>query len=245
MIKEGITVYNPGTIIFDKESYKYLDQIDGKTLVSGNYISVYLMKTYGLTAQEYYNLVMYGGVNNTPVCYKCGKPREFIKISHGYKVRCKECLDKCHQPKPEKVYDVGTKAHKESIASKKRAKEGTHNFQNQSKESRLLAQINSSKNTFINRAKLRGITTAYMYIGWMPYGSIKVGITFVGLARRARSLRLRSVHLLDKGTPEYIAGLEHSLKLRFMNELINSNEEFESSKLHELIEFIKSNKIYS
>ena len=203
---EDINKYNilrKGEIIYYNDKYRYLDQIDGKTLISGNDMARYLRKRYDISPQEYYNLVMYGDINNSPKCLYCDNPREFIKISQGYKSRCKICLDKSH-------------IHKKKPKSKL-ALEGKHNFQTQSKESRTRAHINSSRNTFINRAKLRNINVAYMYCGLLDSNNFKIGITFVNISRRSKLLKLVSGHKVKVGTPEYISNLELELKYKFLD----------------------------
>ena len=209
---EDISICSKGSILKDEESGKYIDQIDGVTLLHGNSLRAYLRNKYKITPQEYYNLVMYGDINSCPKCFRCGRDCEFIKFSHGYKSRCHECSVKCHEHKV-KEYEVGTKRYKESIASKERVKKGIHNFQIQSKESRVMAQLNSAKNTFIKLAESRKKTVAYMYIGLCYDYSIKIGITFVGINRRAKASKLKTVHLVRIGTPTDIANLEYELKV--------------------------------
>lgn len=221
---------------------KYLDQIDNKTYISSNYMSRYLRRKYNITTQEYYNLIMYGNINNTPKCYLCGKPREFIKLSHGYKVRCHECVNLCHEEKI-KEYKEGSRSYLSSKVSKKQIENGTHNFINQDPSIRRKAEINSGKNTFIKRAKIRGITKSYLYCGITRDKDIKIGITFVGINRRAKALKLLSVHLLTEGTPEYISDLEYGIKIKFLDEFSSNKEVFKWSYLRKIIDFIKLNRL--
>lgn len=235
-----IKIHERGRILYSNN--RYLDQIDGVTYISSNYMSRYLINKYGITSQEYYNLIMYGNTSNTPKCFRCGKPREFIKISHGYKSRCHECLIKSHK-RIRKEYKEGTKSYTISIISKKRVKDGSHNFINQPKIERINAQLSSGKETFINRAKLRGITEAFLYCGITQDNNIKIGITFVGIKRRAKVLKLKTVHLLMKGTPEFISNIEYSLKVKFLNIESSNNEVFPFETFKDIIKFLKLNKV--
>ena len=237
---EDIKIYNKGSILKDKKSGKYIDQIDGVTLLHGNSLRAYLRDKYNITPQEYYNLVMYGDINSYPKCFRCGKNCEFIKFSHGYKSWCHECLIKCHEHKEEKEYEVGTKCYKESLAAKDKVKKGIHNFQTQSKESRVMAQLNSARNTFISLARSRRRTIAYMYIGLCYNYDIKVGITFVGINRRAKASKLKTVHLIRTGTPTDIADLEYELKVYFLKESGRTNEIFSFDKIKEILDFIRN-----
>lgn len=237
----GKNIISQGKVIFDRVNKRYLDQIDGITWLHSNSLRSYLRDKYSLNPQEYYNLIMYGNISSCPKCFRCGEDCEFIKFSHGYKSRCPSCSIECHNHK-DKVYEKGTKSYKESEASKIRVKNGTHNFQTQSRESRLLAQLNSAKNTFISLAKSRNKMKAFMYIGLYPDNSIKIGITMVSIYRRSKASGLKSVHLVLADTPENVADLEFKLKMNFMDKSLSKSEVFNFSDLRSIVNFIKINK---
>ena len=48
----------------------------------------HVKETYGLTAQQYYNIIVYDDINYVGKCKTCGKETEFIKLSKGYRDYC-------------------------------------------------------------------------------------------------------------------------------------------------------------
>lgn len=82
----------PGRIIINDEKY-CLDQLSEEDNVWFYKKDKYLMETYGITLQQYYNVCMYGSVFRTPLCKYCGNDLQFRELSYGYYPVCrnKEC----------------------------------------------------------------------------------------------------------------------------------------------------------
>lgn len=83
---------NKGKIVIRSDGY-CLDQIsidENKWFYNK---SRYLMKTYGLTIIQYYNLCMYGSPLIYPVCRYCGRELQFRELNYGYYPVCssKKC----------------------------------------------------------------------------------------------------------------------------------------------------------
>ena len=239
-------IVNKGSII-RPTSQSYLDQINGKSIVSSKNIEKYLKDNYNLTLPEYYNLVNFGDKNLYPKCLnpECNNNCSFIRLSVGYqKYCCKECYNKVtlqilnRKPWSEKRRmdrSILTK----SIQDKK-VLDGTHNFLNQSDTHKINAQLESAKNTFINRARLRNINKAYFYIGLINKDNFKIGITFVGVHERASYLKLISFHKLIEDTPEYVANLEYDIKKKFLDNHTLSLESFDIRSLKEILDYIRN-----
>ena len=239
-------IVNKGSII-RPTSQSYLDQINGKSIVSSKNIEKYLKDNYNLTLPEYYNLVNFGDKDLYPKCSNpdCHNKCSFIRLSVGYqKYCCKECYNKVTLQILNKKPWSEKRRNDRSILTKsiqdKKVLEGTHNFLNQSNDHKINAQLESSKSTFINRVKLRNINKAYFYIGLIDKNNFKIGITFVGVYERGYHLRLISCHKLIEDTPEYIANLEYSIKKKFLDKHTLSLESFNVKSLKEILDYIRN-----
>lgn len=86
---------NIGSIIIRDDGY-CLDQISDENNVWFYNKSRYLMKRYGITVVQYYNICIYGSASRTPVCKYCGKDLRFRELNYGYypTCGCRECKRK-------------------------------------------------------------------------------------------------------------------------------------------------------
>lgn len=48
----------------------------------------HIWRSYGLTTQQYYNLVVFGNKDFIPTCPTCGTAVGFIKLTKGYHQYC-------------------------------------------------------------------------------------------------------------------------------------------------------------
>ena len=79
---------NLGHIVINESKY-CLDQISEEDNVWFYRKEKYLMETYGITVQQYYNICMYGSVFRTPLCKYCGSDLQFRELNYGYYPVCK------------------------------------------------------------------------------------------------------------------------------------------------------------
>lgn len=80
---------NLGKIVINDDKY-CLDQISDEENIWFYRKESYLMETYGITLQQYYNLCMYGSVFRTPLCKYCGNELQFRELNYGYYPVCKD-----------------------------------------------------------------------------------------------------------------------------------------------------------
>lgn len=139
------TVYNPGEIIKvgDKHSRLIIDQLlDGVTpmrLINKRSLSYYIELNYGITAEEYYIIVVFRGDDSKiPLCPICGKRIPFSSVIRGYlnkTCRSKECAHILSEKKkwePGGAYERNHNLRSQISRRicKEQIKNGTHNFQN-------------------------------------------------------------------------------------------------------------------
>jgi hypothetical protein len=77
----------------------YLDQLSDEIIwISSKKLHYYLESKYGISCQEYYNIVVYGDINFIPRCPYCNGYRKFWRISSGYYSTCAsdECISDSH-----------------------------------------------------------------------------------------------------------------------------------------------------
>lgn len=235
-------IINKGSIVMPT-SQSYLDQIDGTTIVSSKRIKSYLLERYNLTEDRYYNLVVYGNVDNYPKCQcpRCNNHRRFIRLSVGYG---KYCSNECKNSSiltdiVNKIPWTDDRRKKQSDNTRriqlKKVSDGTHNFLNQSDEHKFHAHLESSKYTFIKRAELRGIRYGFLYYGLVDDYNFKIGITFVSIESRASFLGLRTIHLLLNDSVEKVAEIECLIKIKFHDSSTYTDETFRIDKFREII----------
>lgn len=103
-----------GSIIINDKKY-CLDQISDEDNVWFYHKSEYLMKTYGITIEQYYRLCMYGSVFTVPICKYCGKQLQFRELNYGYYPVCskKDCKTRYRSEgswlRTEKMLDMASK----------------------------------------------------------------------------------------------------------------------------------------
>lgn len=218
-------VINPGRIVRINEIY-YQNQLEDVN----NDFSVKFTKRkpifskYGLTEQEYFNLVVYGDKYFTPICKVHNKPLKFNGISYGYSEYCdKECAELGRRSKRSKFLKDLYKQGKNPIYSK---------------EYRCKADYSR----FISKG-ITGYGSLYVAIPTYLENSIKIGISR-DINRRSTAFNrtdYSEIKELYKGPIDKIADIEYRVKIKFMNESLgNYTEVFDKSLESKIKEFIKS-----
>lgn len=252
--------HNPGYIVRDVRGFNkiyYLDQLCPE-LVWKYYssFSEYIRRKYGLNQQEYYNLVVYGDKDKSPICPICGiRPIKFKNINLGYSYY-HNCGDK------------NCKSETYSISNRniqlKRLESGEHHFiQNDYKkmmsdfmkirnhEYSILGihPCQDIKNNIImqkGRVLKFGSPDDIIHYYFARCGShdcFKLGVTVNIEAREGISketymsnVELYGFHIIKSGSRRDIADLEASVKIKFNSK----SEYFPISMFKEIINYIKS-----
>jgi hypothetical protein len=180
----------PGKIITKGEGkrMKYLDQVwlDDGTWIGAFHMRSYLQKYYGLTMQQYYNILMYGDPNKTPIC-RCGKKLKFLNFSHGY---TKTCCDEVCENELHRLAGIRyatefwlniTKEEKKQFSAK--MSEAYKRYRESLTLENAIFEAEFMRDNFINRGNPNDI--CYFYIA-NNKGKFKYGITH-NLKARIRS----------------------------------------------------------
>lgn len=235
-------------LIIRPSSQSYLDQIDGETIVSSKRIKEYLYNKYRLTEEEYYNLVMYGSINNYPSCQnpRCNNHPRFIRLSIGYQ---KYCCDSCKNSSiltdiVNKIPWSNERRNEKSRLTRNiqldKIEKKDHNFLHQSDDHKFNAQLESAKFTFIKRASIRGINKGYLYYGLVDKDNFKIGVTFVSPYSRYKSQKLKTIHTLLTSSIHEVAEIEYRIKLKFKEYSTYTKETFSTKKFRDILNEIKS-----
>lgn len=236
--------HNPGEIIStgEKKNLKYLDQLNFNKIYVGCYkFPKYLKRTYNISVEEYYNLVMFGDRNKKHICRNegCSNELKFRSLLGPAYKEC--CCRKCNGEyvssilKKEGRLVMNSPEFREITRSciKEMFKSGSHPF------SKVETHARSRKTDFINKSEKSGKNIAYLYWSSCYDKSIfKIGITcdvdnYNGLMKLHK---YESMTKIAEGSIEYIADLEYKIKLNF-----NQRTEYYSiERFDEVINYIKS-----
>lgn len=262
-MKDLKVYHNPGVIIKrieGKNRIYYLDQLcESEVWVHSTQFMIRVKKLYGLTGQDYYNLVVY---NNDyaliPKCPFCGRIKKFSNIGdkgYNYHVTCGR--DECKS----KAYSISnTEIQKNLVAS------GNHQFSNnsphrlhinqrtvESNHKRALKGIHPCQDIKNNIMMQRGNFLSkgnpddecYYYFSKVEgdYSKFKLGVTGLSLNKRESlysfnpdTVQLRGIRLIVSGTRLQIADLEATVKLHFNSK----SEYFPIEKFKKIMLYIKS-----
>lgn len=222
-------VINPGRIVRINEIF-YQNQLED----INNDMSVKFtkrkppFKKYGLSEQQYYNLVVYGELEHHEAC-ECdtctGKDKKFNGLAYGYS---KFCSGACSRL--QKGYD-------KSKFLKKLYKLGLNPIY--SKESRCKSDYNRLMKS--KSHKCDDIYSLYLAIPTFEDNSIKIGVTSC-IDRRSTSFQRNdysSIELICNCRLDIAAEIEYKTKMEFINESIGKyTEVFNINKLDDIINFI-------
>ena len=189
----------------DDPDYKrwYLDQLAeaSNIWISFNKFGSYLLDTYGITIQEYYNIVVFDDINHIELCHNpnCNNQVDFIGLFTGYRWNCSNSCTSIQNCKDEIIQES-------FVNSRKRLPD---------------LSIKLDYNRFVNQGN--PTDAAYFYISYDKnnYEYIKFGITYK-LYRRYKELNCSHIRVL-KSTRLIVAELEKTLKLWVLQEIYSNN----------------------
>jgi len=216
---------NPGAILTEGTGMglHYIDQLGEGIPISRAFMKRYLNRVYGLTDQEYYNIVVYGDIEATPRCPYCGRPKKFWRLINGYYFTCGdyECVDKKHSEDNRRRWSSFTDEEYSEFC-KKLGFAGTKDplLRARAEIGRLLSLYD------IN-------TTWYLYLSTIN-GLNKFGITQNPEARKVK-MQYDTIQVYASGNLESMLKFEYDIK-SFRH---SSSEYFKNDELQSIINFIK------
>lgn len=218
-------IVNPGKIVRINDIY-YQNQLED---INNDFSMKFtkrkpIFNKYGLTEQEYFNLIVYGDKEFIPRCKIHNKPLIFNGLNYGYSEYCgKECAE------------YGRRL-KRSIHLKNLYKIGKNPIY--TKEHRCKADYSR----FISKG-LNGIGSLYIAIPTYIENSIKIGISR-DINRRSTAFNrvdYSRIEELYSGPIDKVASIEYKVKMNFIDKSLDTyTEVFDKSLESEIKEFIKN-----
>lgn len=201
---------------------EYLDQLkEEDAWISRAFMSRYLKRTYGLSIQEYYNLVVYGSKEATPKCPYCGNNKAFYKLIYGYYYTCSshDCIRKKHSDDNANHWKEYTDEEYRSLCSKLGFASKSTLLRARAEYSRCMNNLDHNK-------------VFYLYIAHKN-NYLKFGITS-DMKQRSHRMNYDDYEILGEGILSRMALIELKIKeeLGIINEYLELSEE---PKLRSLI----------
>lgn len=199
-------------------SLKYLDQLSNEEIwVSRSYIKRYLRKTYNLSEQEYYNIVVFGDKDYIPKCKFCGRDRKFWRLRDGYYSTC--ASEECRAMRSSEYNKYRWDTLKGEERNEFKSKLGFG-----SPRTGLLCRAKAEYFRLANN--LDPSLTYHLYIAVSKDNRYKFGLSS-NLDGRKHRMKYKSIKSLITGTLEYISKLEYLIKIN----MPSHSEYFSESEL--------------
>lgn len=228
--------HSPGQILREG-SYYYVDQLkEDRTLIWNGYIEGYLNNTYGITSQQYYNLIVNGDINSPNRCPICQNPTNYIgRLSRGYHETCSPSCRSSLQIQRMRDEGIEPMSSENFLAARKKAQEdlwnsNSHPFQTVEVHAKSRRTLFSSQ----------GSPSDICYLYWTKTDDknlFKIGIT-ADISIRSEFMRgwYTKINPITSNLREAIAELEYKVKIHFDTR----SEYFEISRFKSVLTYIKS-----
>lgn len=256
-------VYSPGRILNCRignpnnpaTPYYIIDQLDSDlTPIREKFFPDHLKK-YGLTVEEYFNLVVHGDPTHKDTCPYCGSKLSFKGLrafgGRGYNKYCNASHQTLYEAKLgihsfqiRRENNEAVSSNRMKLLNKEMMANGTHPL---TKKTTISRRIYSR-----TKSKFLGKDHAILYVASLKDSKykdyIKIGVTSGSLESRKAisahySLEYLSIHRLVDGDPLVMADLENAIREAFLNESVIGTETYDRSKLRDILEFIKNYKL--
>lgn len=233
-------VINKGSImLMDGKLYDQLDkslpEINRKAL--GHYIK----KKYNLSQIEYYGLIVYLDPLYRPKCPICGKEVSFRGLTKGfYNTTCSKSHAQALAARNGThhfIKEFGSMGECSRIITRRRVKDGTHQFQNYKNRAR------NHRSVFINKGNANDI--CIFYITEVPDSNlIKIGITadveYRSIMNNISGFEYTNTEVIVTSDRVSIADLEADIKIDLHHLAVKGLEYFNKTDKIKIIDYIKS-----
>jgi hypothetical protein len=231
-------------IIYDDKTQKYFDHLNpnNNIWIPKSKINKYLLNTYNLTQEQYFNIVVHNDINYKSYCEECSKELRLKSLTKGYFRFCNQSCITTNRLKKENLegrnpFQQKDFIEKNKIIVKNRQLEKINN----NKELYHLFKKETKEKAIVNKYKSNNFKISYLYTADTNDKRIKkIGITskenFYS-RNNYQGYNLTNHQKLLKGNSDKILEIERNIVENFC---IHNYEIFPSNRLLDVKEFIKN-----